>query len=99
MYSGLAVYSTVSLLTDEGLTLEMSANKLFTAFNIYPHQPCIDTFFILQLVSLFVLNIFLMLISTILKTIMLATETQLLIKLSNYSYNVYIWLFRGRFST
>ena len=25
--------------SDEGLTLETSANTLFTAFSIYPHQP------------------------------------------------------------
>ena len=35
--------------TKPWLTLETSANKLFTAYSTYPHQPHVDTFCTLPL--------------------------------------------------
>ena len=35
------------LCSDEGLMLETSANTLFTAFSIYPHQPYVDILYVL----------------------------------------------------
>ena len=47
--SMLADVSNVSpLCSDEGLTLETSANTLFT----YPHQPYVDTLYVVLLNSL-----------------------------------------------
>ena len=42
----LSLSLSLKLCSDEGLTLETSANTLFTAFT-YPHQPYVDTLSVL----------------------------------------------------